>query len=284
MTLRPDPARATCGRRALLVFPATPPRSARSSTPIRSGREGLHAAARAAGGRRRHAGEWEVRFIDENIRPATARGFRLGRRGVRHRHAHPAPSRSATSTAARTPPARSRCSAVLRFRPAPEYYPDFDYLHVGEMGDATDALFARWMELSRARRSRSSRRPRSDCRSTDFRCPAYDWLTSAQYLLGSIQFSSGCPYTASSATSPPLRPQPAPEDAAADHRRTRQSCARHGLRDRSTSSTTISSAIARRRKRTAAASRRVAEAQRLSGDRSPARRRSTSPSSRRSSR
>ena len=38
----------------------------------------------------------------------------------------------------------------------PEHYPDFDYLHVGEMGDATDELFARLEhDVSAARRVRS---------------------------------------------------------------------------------------------------------------------------------
>ena len=33
--------------------------------------------------------DWEVRFIDENIRMRDARGFRLGRGRFRQRHAHP---------------------------------------------------------------------------------------------------------------------------------------------------------------------------------------------------
>ena len=37
---------------------------------------------------------------------------------------------------------RSR-SAGLPSAPVPDYYPSFDYLHVGELGDATDALIAR---------------------------------------------------------------------------------------------------------------------------------------------
>ena len=38
----------------------------------------------------------------------------------------------------------------------PEHYPDFDYLHVGELGDATDELIARLAnDVTRARRARS---------------------------------------------------------------------------------------------------------------------------------
>ena len=39
-------------------------------------------------------------------------------------------------------PARSRCSAGPSVSASPEMYPEFDYLHIGEIGDATDALIA----------------------------------------------------------------------------------------------------------------------------------------------
>ncbi len=43
---------------------------------------------------------------------------------------------------ARATPASRACSAARRCRPVPEEYPEFDYLHLGEIGDATDALIA----------------------------------------------------------------------------------------------------------------------------------------------
>src|SRR5208282_2578949 len=80
---------------------------------------------------------WEVRFVDENIRPARDEEFAwadavfvsgmhvqrpqisdIGRRAHR-----------AGKTAALGGPSVSGC---------PEYYPDFDYLHIGELGDGTD--------------------------------------------------------------------------------------------------------------------------------------------------
>ena len=56
----------------------------------------------------------------------------------------------------------------------PEYYPDFDYLHVGELGDATDELFDRLSrDASRPQRQIVlTTRERRDL--TEFPLPAYD--------------------------------------------------------------------------------------------------------------
>jgi radical SAM superfamily enzyme YgiQ (UPF0313 family) len=76
----------------------------------------------------------------------------------------------------------------------PENYPDFDYLHIGELGDATEELF-RWLANDCGRPPQqvvlttSVRRPLSECPM-----PAYDLALIHRYLLGSVQFSSGCPY------------------------------------------------------------------------------------------
>jgi radical SAM superfamily enzyme YgiQ (UPF0313 family) len=76
----------------------------------------------------------------------------------------------------------------------PDYYPDFDYLHIGELGDATEALFARLAEdCSRPAKqvvlTTQERRPLTECPP-----PAYELAEIHRYFLGSIQFSSGCPY------------------------------------------------------------------------------------------
>ena len=85
---------------------------------------------------------WQVRFFDENIEPAKPEdfawadavfvsGMHAQRRQIDDicRRAH-----AAGKTAVLGGPSVSGC---------PEYYPAFDYLHVGEMGDATEELFAR---------------------------------------------------------------------------------------------------------------------------------------------
>ena len=78
---------------------------------------------------------------------------------------------------------------------APEYYPTFDILHVGELGDATDELITHL--------DRSVDRPPSQLVFTtrdrlsieDFPIPAYHLIDFSNYFVCNIQWSSGCPYT-----------------------------------------------------------------------------------------
>src|SRR5579864_8299727 len=136
---------------------------------------------------------WPVRFIDENIRAASdedfewaeavfVSGMHIQRRQMNdicHRaHAFDLP-------VAIGGPSVSAC---------PEYYPAFDYLYVGELGDATDALIARL--------ARDCARPEQQVvlKTVDrldmasFPLPAYELADLKRYFLGSIQYSSGCPY------------------------------------------------------------------------------------------
>ncbi|MDO8978224.1 MAG: B12-binding domain-containing radical SAM protein [Afipia sp.] len=136
---------------------------------------------------------WEVRFLDENMKVATAEDFDwadavfvsgmhiqrpqindICRRGHEHNLA-----------VALGGPSVSAC---------PENYPDFDYLHVGELGDATEDLFRRLgRDTSRPDKqvvlTTQERREMSE-----FPIPAYELIPLERYFLGSIQFSSGCPY------------------------------------------------------------------------------------------
>ncbi len=137
--------------------------------------------------------DWNVRFVDENVRRATAAdftwadaifvsGMHIQKPQIndinRRAHLYGRPTVLGG-------PSVSGC---------PEYYPDFDYLHVGELGDATDALVARLAEsterpLAQVRFETVERHPLGD-----FPIPAYDKIDVSQYFLGSVQFSSGCPY------------------------------------------------------------------------------------------
>jgi hopanoid C-2 methylase len=136
---------------------------------------------------------WPVRFVDENIRPATSEDFQWAEAVLvsgmhiqrqqmndicRRAHAFDLP-------VAIGGPSVSAC---------PDYYPSFDYLHVGELGDATDELIA---TLARD----CSRPPQQvvfntadRVAMTEFPIPAYELAEVKRYFLGSIQYSSGCPY------------------------------------------------------------------------------------------
>ncbi|MEX0654945.1 MAG: B12-binding domain-containing radical SAM protein [Phycisphaeraceae bacterium] len=136
---------------------------------------------------------WEVRVIDENQRPASDADYRWadvvfisGMHVQRPRinainqqaHAH-------HTLTVLGGPSVSAC---------PAYYRDVDLLHVGELGDATDALIQhidRTVERPSQQRifETTDRLPMSD-----FPLPAYHMLDLRQYFLGSIQFSSGCPF------------------------------------------------------------------------------------------
>jgi radical SAM superfamily enzyme YgiQ (UPF0313 family) len=137
--------------------------------------------------------EWEVRFVDENIRAAThddftwaeavfVSGMHIQRQQMndicRRAHAY-------DLAVAIGGPSVSAC---------PDHYPTFDYLHIGELGDATDELIARL--------GRDPSRPaqqivlKTDDRldMTLFPVPAYELAECSRYFLGSVQYSSGCPY------------------------------------------------------------------------------------------
>src|SRR5207302_468229 len=85
---------------------------------------------------------WEVRFVDENIRPATAAelawadvvmvsGMHIQAPQIRDINAR---AKAAGKVTVLGGPSVSA---------APEMYPEIDYLHVGEIGDGTDRLIAR---------------------------------------------------------------------------------------------------------------------------------------------
>ena len=136
---------------------------------------------------------WQVRFVDENIAAATpadldwadavfVSGMHIQRRQIDDicRRAH-----AAGKIACLGGPSVSSC---------PETYTTFDYLHVGEMGDATDALIARLAESVErpARQVVLTTKVRREL--SQFPMPAYELAEIDRYMLGTIQFSSGCPY------------------------------------------------------------------------------------------
>jgi hopanoid C-2 methylase len=137
---------------------------------------------------------WSVRFVDENSRAATAADFRwadavlVSGMHVQRAQIHDVIAR-----------AHAHGRPVVLGGPSvsgcPEYYPDADIVHVGELGDATDRLIE-YLD-------HHGGRPRGPLRFetverlplADFPTPAYDLIPLREYFIANIQFSSGCPYS-----------------------------------------------------------------------------------------
>ncbi|MGC2415303.1 MAG: B12-binding domain-containing radical SAM protein [Stellaceae bacterium] len=137
--------------------------------------------------------EWEVRLVDENVRPATQGDFAWADAVfVSGMHVQKAEiiriaerARAQGKVSVLGGPSVSAC---------PEDYPQFDYLHLGEIGDATDALIEALDEdlspsPAQRRFTTGERLPLAD-----FPVPSYYLIEGRRYFLGSVQFSSGCPY------------------------------------------------------------------------------------------
>jgi radical SAM superfamily enzyme YgiQ (UPF0313 family) len=137
---------------------------------------------------------WGLRFVDENARPATEDDFRwadvvfVSGMHVQRPHIEGIIRRAHAvgRPVALGGPSVSAC---------PEMYPDADVLHVGELGDATDRL----IELVDVGGGRPAEpvvlTTRERLPLAAFPVPAYHLVPIPEYFLGSIQFSSGCPYT-----------------------------------------------------------------------------------------
>lgn len=136
---------------------------------------------------------WPVRFIDENEHQATVDDFDWADVVLVSGMHVQAPQ---IHDIARRAKAAGKVTALggPSVSSTPEAYPEFDYLHVGEIGDATDRLIARLdadcgVPAAQERFETVERLPMSD-----FPVPAYNLVDLGRYLLGSLQFSSGCPY------------------------------------------------------------------------------------------
>jgi len=136
---------------------------------------------------------WPVRFIDENLRPASKADFEWAEAVfVSGMHIQRAQMNDICRRAhdfdlpvAIGGPSVSAC---------PDYYPSFDYLHVGELGDATNNLIARLANDTSRPAEQVVLTTHDRVAMSDFPVPAYELAEVKKYFLGSIQYSSGCPY------------------------------------------------------------------------------------------
>jgi hopanoid C-2 methylase len=136
---------------------------------------------------------WEVRFIDENMQRAATADFEWADVVfVSGMHIQAAEIHDVCRRA-------KACGKVTALggpsvSAAPEKYPEFDYLHIGELGAATDYLIARVAATLEPPPKQVRYCSRSRLPLQDFPLPAYHLVRLDRYLLGTLQFSSGCPY------------------------------------------------------------------------------------------
>ncbi|MHC5742597.1 MAG: B12-binding domain-containing radical SAM protein [Nostoc sp.] len=137
--------------------------------------------------------EWEVRFIDENVKSASrgdyqwadvviVSGMHIQKPQINQINelAHRAGKITVVGG-----PSVSGC---------PEYYPDFDILHLGELGDASDRMIEYLDQNSQRPQSQIRFETKERLPLTEFPTPAYHLLNINDYFLANVQFSSGCPY------------------------------------------------------------------------------------------
>ncbi|BAY17779.1 radical SAM domain-containing protein [Anabaenopsis circularis NIES-21] len=137
--------------------------------------------------------EWEVRFIDENLHPAKKADYQWADVViVSGMHIQKPQINQINQLAHREGkitvlggPSVSGC---------PEYYPDFDILHLGELGDASDRLIE-YLDQNHERPPQQIRfETQERLPLTEFPTPAYHLVNLNHYFLANVQFSSGCPY------------------------------------------------------------------------------------------
>ena len=136
---------------------------------------------------------WPVRFVDENIRPASADDLAWADAVFVSGMHIQAPQIHDIARRAK-PAGKAIALGGPSVSSTPEAYPEFDYLHIGEIGDATDRLIARLDEDCAAPPEQVRFETAERLALSDFPVPAYHLIRLDRYLLGSLQFSSGCPY------------------------------------------------------------------------------------------
>ena len=136
---------------------------------------------------------WEVKFVDENIRAVTPEELDWADAVfISGMHIQRARIQDLNRRAQRA--GRLTVLGGPSVSAAPEHYPDVDVLHCGEVGDGTLRLFEYLDERTARPATQRVFRTAERLGMTDFPTPAYHLIDVRQYLLGSVQFSSGCPF------------------------------------------------------------------------------------------
>ena len=136
---------------------------------------------------------WEVRLVDENVRPVSDQELTWADAVfVSGMHVQ----KGEINSLARRARALGKTTVLggSSVSASPEQYPEFDYLHLGEIGDATDALIRAIDEDVGPPSVQRRFVTRERLPLADFPIPAYELINGRRYFIGSVQFSSGCPY------------------------------------------------------------------------------------------
>ncbi|MBD2072798.1 B12-binding domain-containing radical SAM protein [Phormidium sp. FACHB-592] len=137
--------------------------------------------------------EWDVRFVDENIRSAKPADYRWADAViVSGMHIQRSQINQINEMAHRY----GKLTAIggPSVSGCPDYYPDFDLLHIGELGDATNRMIE-YMDLHRDRPPQQIRFETTErLPLNEFPIPAYHLVNLDKYFIGNVQYSSGCPY------------------------------------------------------------------------------------------
>jgi hopanoid C-2 methylase len=136
---------------------------------------------------------WPVRFIDENIARASAEDFAWADAVFVSGMHIQAPQ---IHDIARRAKAAGKVTALggPSVSSAPEMYAEYDYLHMGELGDGTNRLIAQLDETCAPPPAQIRFQTKERLPLTEFPIPAYHLVPLARYLMCTLQFSSGCPY------------------------------------------------------------------------------------------
>src|ERR1700721_1685726 len=118
---------------------------------------------------------WSVRFIDENVAPAEAADFAWADIVMVSGMHIQAPQMHDIAARAK---AAGKVTVLggASVSGAPEQYPDFDYLHIGEIGDATDGLIACLDDSVVAPAAPQRFETNERLPLSDFPLPAYDLI------------------------------------------------------------------------------------------------------------
>jgi len=147
--------------------------------------------------------QWEVRFVDENLRRCSSTDLAWADAVLMSGMHVQRPQMMRLNDMAHQE-GKLTVLGGAAVSAAPEDFSDFDLLHIGELGDATDELIV-YLDLH-------CERPASQLRLVtierlpfrNFPLPAYHLVDLRHYLLANIQFSSGCSYQCESCEIPEL--------------------------------------------------------------------------------